>query len=40
MDKKRTASRILLVLLAALAVWFSSIKPEVRETMIEILVGR
>lgn len=37
MSKKRALSWILLALAVLLALWFASLKPEVRETMLRSL---
>ena len=39
MSWKKAVLSVLLVLLVLLAVWYSTIRPEVRETIIEALFG-
>lgn len=39
MSKRIVASRVLLVLLVFLAVWFSTLRPEAREIIMEVLFG-
>lgn len=39
MSKRQLAGRVLVGALILLAAWFSSLGPEVRETIVEVLFG-